>query len=161
MDLTPRTSPDNAPVAPRRRKARFASLAVIAVVLLGGAAIVAKFLTSAVDYYCNVDEIGVRSGCESGRQLRVQGMVDENTLASAAGATTFSMSFNNKTLRVIYSGDPGGIFQECIPVIAQGRLVGETFEATRIEVKHSNEYVAKNKERIKLAEAETCSPTQG
>ena len=161
MDLTPRTSPDNAPVAPRRRKARFASLAIIAIVLVGGAVIVAKFLTSAVDYYCNVDEIGSRSGCEAGRQLRVQGMVDKNTLASVSGATIFSMSFNNKTMRVVYSGDPGGIFQECIPVVAQGRLVGETFEATRIEVKHSNEYVAKNKERIDRAEAETCSPTQG
>ena len=161
MDLAPRTSPDNAPVAPRRRKARFASLAIIAIVLVGGSVIVGKFLTSAVDYYCNVDEIGLRTGCETGRQLRVQGMVDKNTLASASGATTFSMSFNNKTMRVVYSGDPGGIFQECIPVVAQGRLVGETFEATRIEVKHSNEYVAENKQRIDRAEAETCSPTQG
>ncbi len=161
MDLAPRTSPDNAPVAPRRRKSRFAPLAIIAIVLMGGSVIVAKFLTSAVDYYCNVDEIGSRPGCEAGRQLRVQGMVDKNTLASAAGATTFSMSFNNKTMRVVYSGDPGGIFQECIPVVAQGRLVGETFEATRIEVKHSNEYVAENKVRIDRAEAETCSPAQG
>lgn len=161
MDLTPRTSPDNAPVAPRSRKSRFAPVAIIAIVLIGGAVIVARFLTSAVDYYCNVDEIGRRPGCEAGRQLRVQGMVDKNTLASAPGATTFSMSFNNKTLRVVYSGDPGGIFQECIPVVAQGRLVGETFEATRIEVKHSNEYVAENQVRIDRAEAETCSPTQG
>ena len=159
MDLTPRTSPDNAPVAPRSRKSRFAPVAIIAIVLIGGAVLVARFLTSAVDYYCNVDEIGRRPGCEAGRQLRVQGMVDKNTLASVPGATTFSMSFNNKTLRVVYSGDPGGIFQECIPVVAQGRLVGETFEATRIEVKHSNEYVAENKVRIDRAEAETCSPT--
>jgi len=62
-------------------------------------------------------------------------------------------------MRVVYSGDPGGIFQECIPVVAQGRLVGEVFEAIRIEVKHSNEYVAENEQRIDRAEAETCSPT--
>lgn len=159
MDLAPRTSPDNAPVAPRRRKVRFASLAIIALVLIGGSVIVTRFLTSAVDYYCNVDEIGSRPGCEAGRQLRVQGMVDKNTLASKFGATTFTMSFNNKTMRVVYSGDPGGIFQECIPVVAQGRLVGEVFEAIRIEVKHSNEYVAENEQRIARAEAETCSPT--
>ena len=158
MDLAPRTSPDNAPVAPRRRKARFASLAIIAIVLVGGSVIVAKFLTSAVDYYCNVDEIGLRTGCETGRQLRVQGMVDKNTLASAAGATTFSMSFNNKTMRVVYSGDPGGIFQECIPVVIHGVLQPDgVFEGDDIEVKHSNEYSEKNQDRLDDAESAACS----
>lgn len=129
--------------------------------LIGGAVIVGRFLTSAIDYYCNVDEVGVRDGCESGRQLRVQGTVDKGSLASVDGATSFSLSFNNKTIHVVYSGQPGGIFQECIPVVAQGRLVDGIFQAIRIEVKHSNEYVAENKDRIAVAEAEACSPTAG
>lgn len=136
-------------------------MGVIALVLIGGAVIVSRFLTSAIDYYCNVDEVGVRDGCESGRQLRVQGTVDKGSLTSVDGATSFSLSFNNKTIHVMYSGQPGGIFQECIPVVAQGRLVGSTFEAVRIEVKHSNEYVAKNKARIDTAEAEACSQAAG
>ncbi|MEK7296172.1 MAG: cytochrome c maturation protein CcmE [Actinomycetota bacterium] len=161
MDLSPRTSPDDSPTATRRRKASYISIAVIALVLIGGAVIITQFLTSAVDYYCNVDEIGVRDGCESGRQLRVQGTVDKGSLTSIIGATSFSMSFNNKTIHVVYSGQPGGIFQECVPVVAQGRLVGDTFEAVRIEVKHSNEYVAENKSRIDIAEAEACSQAAG
>lgn len=132
-------------------------MAVIALVLVGGAVIVSQFLTSAIDYYCNVDEVGVREGCEAGRQLRVQGTVDRGSLTSVGGATSFSLSFNNKTIHVVYSGQPGGIFQECIPVVAQGRLVGGIFEAVRIEVKHSNEYVAANKDRIAMAEAKACS----
>lgn len=161
MDLSPRTSPDDSPLAVRRRKTSYVSIAVIALVLVGGAVIVGRFLTSAINYYCNVDELDVRDGCESGRQLRVQGTVDEGSLIAADGATVFSMSFNNKTIRVVYSGQPGGIFQECIPVVAQGRLVGDTFEAVRIEVKHSNEYVAQNSDRIATAEAEACSPAAG
>ena len=43
--------------------------------LVAGGVIVTQFLRSAVDYYCNVDEIGVRDGCEAGRRLRVQGTV--------------------------------------------------------------------------------------
>lgn len=161
MDLSPRTSPDDSPLAMRRRKTNYVSIGVIALVLVGGAVIVSRFLTSAIDYYCNVDEVGVRDGCESGRQLRVQGTVDKGSLTSAVGATSFSMSFNGKTIRVAYSGQPGGIFQECIPVVVQGRLVGDTFEAARIEVKHSNEYVAANKSRIAIAEAEACSQAAG
>ena len=161
MDLSPRTSPQDSPLATRRRKTSYVSIGVIALVLIGGAVIISQFLTSAVNYYCNVDEVGVRDGCESGRQIRVQGTVDKGSLTSVDGATTFSLSFNNKTMHVVYSGQPGGIFQECIPVVAQGRLMGSTFEAVRIEVKHSNEYVAKNKSRIATAEAEACSPAAG
>lgn len=156
MDLSPRTSSENAPPATRHGKTRYASIFVIALVLIGGAVIISKFLNSAIDYYCNVDEVGVLDGCELGRQLRVQGTVDKGSLTSVSGATTFSMSFNNKTINVVYSGQPGGIFQECIPVVAQGRMVGDIFEAVRIEVKHSNEYVAKNKIRIDSAEAQAC-----
>ena len=31
---------------------------------------VTKFLSSAIDYYCNVDDLGVKDGCEADRRLR-------------------------------------------------------------------------------------------
>ncbi len=59
-----------------------------------------------------------------------------------------------------YEGQPGGIFEECQPVVVHGELVAETFEGDRVEVKHSNEYEAENAERIDgaAAESDTCSP---
>jgi cytochrome c-type biogenesis protein CcmE len=87
--------------------------------------------------------------------------VDEGSLQSAAGSTSFSLSFNDATINVVYEGDPGGIFQECIPVVAHGRLVGETFQANRIEVRHSNEYMADNADRVNEAEAQACSQQTG
>ena len=61
---------------------------------------------------------------------------------------------------VRYAGQPGGIFEECQPVVVHGELVDDTFRGDRVEVKHSNEYEAENAERLDQAPAEsdTCSP---
>lgn len=152
MDLTPREVSG----APRpRRRILPAVVAVLAAV--GGLAVVAVFLTSSVDYYCNVDEVGVRDGCADDQRLRVQGNVDEGSLQSRAGQTSFVLSFNGVSLPVDYEGEPGGVFQECIPVVAHGRVVDGILVATRIEVKHSNEYKAENADRLDQAEKTACS----
>lgn len=161
MDLTPRTSPDNAPLAPRKRNRKWKYVAMLIVVASAGGIIVTQFLTSAIDFYCNVDEIGERDGCEANRRLRVQGVVAKDSLKSASGRTSFVMEFNNHSVDVMYEGDPGGIFQECIPVVAHGRLVGDVFEANRIEVKHSNQYEAENPDRIAESKATPCTQLAG
>ncbi|TPW14322.1 MAG: ccmE [Acidimicrobiaceae bacterium] len=150
----------------RARGRRWPALAVLALVFIGGGVVVTKFLSSAIDYYCNVDEVGVKDGCEAGRRLRVQGNVEEGTVASAGGVTTFAISFNGVEMVVRYvNGDPGGIFQECVPVVVHGRLVDVTaadgtvtlvFEGDHVDVKHSNEYAAANDDRLDQAEA-ACS----
>lgn len=157
MDLTPRSNSEET-IVPKRKRNWFA-IAVIAIALVGGGVIVTQFLTSAIDYYCNVDEVGSRDGCEGDRRMRVQGIVEQHSVKEVNGSTTFSMTFNMKNLNVVYQGDPGGVFQECIPVVAHGRLVNGKFESDRIEVKHSNQYVEKNETRMDRAnsEAAACS----
>lgn len=164
IELSPR------PVVPtasrvRARGRRWPALAVLALVLLGGGVVVTKFLSSAIDYYCNVDEVGVKDGCEAGRRLRVQGNVEEGTVDSNGGITTFAISFNGAEMEVRYKGDPGGIFQECVPVVVHGRLIDVTavdgtvthvFQGDHVDVKHSNEYAAANDDRLDQAEA-ACS----
>ena len=154
MDLSPREA---VPSAPRvRRGKRWPAIAVLVVVLIGGGVVLTKFLTSSIDYYCNVDELGTKDGCDAGRRLRVQGNVEEGSVESADGVTTFLVSFNGAELPVRYEGEPGGIFQECIPVVVHGRLTDGVFEGDRVEVKHSNEYTAANKDRLDEAES-VCS----
>ena len=157
IDLTPRD--DQGAPAPRKRR-RWAPLVLLALVLVAGGVIVTQFLRSAVDYFCNVDEIDVRDGCEAGRRLRVQGTVDAGSVGAANGITTFTISFNEHTLPVRYEGEPGGMFEECEPVVIHGELVDDVFHGDRVEVKHSNEYEAENADRIDEAttEAGTCSP---
>jgi cytochrome c-type biogenesis protein CcmE len=151
-DLTPRPAPE-----PRRRSnRRWVPMLVLGLVVVAGGVIVTQFLTSAVDYYCNVDEIGSKSGCDADRRLRVQGTVEEGSVATAAGVTTFVIAFGGEELAVRYEGEPGGIFKECVPVVVHGRIVDGTFEGDRVEVKHSEEYVADNGDRLDGPEATTC-----
>jgi cytochrome c-type biogenesis protein CcmE len=154
-DLSPRTGPDDIrPVT--RPSRRWFPIVVLGLVLIAGGVIVTQFLRSAVDYYCNVDEVDVRSGCDADRRLRIQGLVEEGSVETSGGDTDFVISFNGVALPVHYDGQPGGIFKECIPVVVHGRFdsASKVFLGDLVEVKHSNEYVAVNDERISAAEAQ-------
>ncbi len=162
MDLTPRTPSDEA-AQPAKTKRRWVPALIVVLALGSGAVVVTKFLTSAIDYYCNVDEVGVKHGCTGTRAIRVQGVVKEHTVTHNNGDTQFVMEFNHKSINVNYTGDPGGLFQECIPVVAHGQMLDGVFKSDDIEVKHSNAYVQKNKARMDAAnkEAAACSVQGG
>jgi cytochrome c-type biogenesis protein CcmE len=150
LDLSPRPTPQR----PTRKGRNWAAIGVLVLVIVAGGIIVTKFLGSAIDYYCNADEIGVRDGCEEGRRLRVQGTVAADSVETDGGITTFTIVFGDAAIPVRYEGEPGGIFAECEPVVVHGRLVGDVFEGDQIEVKHSNEYEAENPERVDAARAD-------
>ena len=159
-DLSPRPVSDAAPSGGPQR--RWIPIVVIGLVLVAGGVIITQFLRSAVDYYCNADEIGVRSGCDADRRLRVQGIVDAGSVSAVDGDTAFTITFNDVTLPVRYDGQPGGIFKQCMPVIVHGRLEGDTFMGDDIEVKHDSSYQAANPERIAEAEADAAAcPVDG
>jgi cytochrome c-type biogenesis protein CcmE len=147
-DLSPRTGPES--VGAPRRKRKWLPLVVLGLVLVAGGVIVTQFLRSAVDYYCNVDEVDSRSGCDADRRLRLQGVVERGSIVEDGGDTDFVIGFNGVTIPVHYDGQPGGIFKECIAVVVHGRFDGTTrvFAGDRVEVKHSDEYVAVNDERL-------------
>ena len=64
MDLSPRNPVD--PAGPvRRRKRKWMPVMVLGLVVVAGGFVVTKLLNDAVDYYCNVDEVGVRDGCDA------------------------------------------------------------------------------------------------
>ena len=157
MDLSPRApvDPDRSNAA-RKRKRNWLPMIVLGLVVVAGGVIVTQFLTSAVDYYCNVDEVGVRDGCDEDRRIRLQGTVDEGTVEKDANATVFTISFNGATMPVRYAGEPGGIFKECIPVVVHGVIENGELVGDRVEVKHSDEYVAVNDDRVADAELAGC-----
>ena len=144
MDLTPRSDGDGATAAPAKKKRNLVPMVVLALVLVAGGVIVTQFLNSAVDYFCNVDEVGVRDGCEEERRIRLQGTVDAGSIdETVPGVTAFSMTFGGESIDVRYTGgggEPGGIFQECIPVVVHGEIRNGVLDGDRIEVRHSDEY---------------------
>ena len=56
-----------------------------------------------------------------------------------------------------YAGDPGGIFKECLPVVVHGVIESGELVGDRVEVKHSDEYVAVNDDRVTDAELAGCA----
>jgi cytochrome c-type biogenesis protein CcmE len=161
LDLSPRTSPEAGAAAPRRKR-HWGAFVVLGLVLVVGGIVVTKFLTQSLDYYCNVDEVGVKGNCGADKRLRVQGVVDQGSRRDDGDVTYFTISFNGKTLPVRYQGTPGGLFQECIPVVVRGRLVDGVFQGNEVEVKHSNQYEKANKDRLaeSQTEADACSQRQ-
>jgi cytochrome c-type biogenesis protein CcmE len=147
LDLTPRQP------APRARKQRRRWGPIIALVLAiaAGAVFVTQFLSNALDYYCNADEVGVKKECSGNRSMRVQGTVEKGSLLKQGTETHFIIAFNGKAVPVVYDGDPGGKFEECIPVVVRGRIQGGVLQGNQVEVKHSNEYTAKNPGRVEAA----------
>ena len=160
MDLSPRQITTTAPAPPPRRR-NWRAYVLLVLVLVAGGVVVTKFLTSAIDFYCNVDEVGHKSGCEPGRRLRIQGTVEEGTVQKDGAITTFVIAFNGVSKEVRYEGDPGGLFQECIPVVVHGVVDADgVFEGDKLEVKHTNEYAAKNPDRLDKAKSAACSQPQ-
>lgn len=160
MDLSPRQTTTTASAPPPRRR-NWRAFVLLAVVMVAGGVVVTKFLTSAIDFYCNVDEVGHKSGCETGRRLRIQGTVEEGTVVKTGAVTDFVIAFNGAKMPVHYEGDPGGLFQECIPVVVHGTVDEQgVFEGDKLEVKHSNEYAAKNPDRLDQAKSAACSQPQ-
>ena len=153
MDLTPREASGTT----GRQKKRWLPMLIVAGAVVAGGVVVTQFLTSAIDYYCNVDEVGAKAGCEGDRRMRVQGVVEKGSFTRSSTGSAFVIEFNGKKLDVAYAGDPGGVFQECISVVAHGRVVDGTFESDRIEVKHSNEYVEKNEDRLSESDEESAA----
>jgi cytochrome c-type biogenesis protein CcmE len=161
MDLSPREVVPTA--VGRKRKRPVMAILVLVVVLAAGGVVVAKFLTSAIDYYCNVDEIGHKSGCDVGRTLRVQGIVEKGSVASSPNRTDFVIRFNGVSMPVQLDGEPGGVFKECVPVVVSGRVDNssgsDVFLGDTVLVKHDNKYDSANKDRVAKAKAEAdrCS----
>ncbi|MGB3733885.1 MAG: cytochrome c maturation protein CcmE [Ilumatobacter sp.] len=153
MDLTPRSGPGDDGVVTPKKKRNIVPMIVLALVFVGGGVIITQGLNNAVDYFCNVDEVGTRDGCEEGRRIRLQGTVEAGTIdKSVPGVTAFKMAFGDAEIGVNYDGIPGGIFKECIPVVVHGEIRDGKLEGDLVEVKHSDEYVAVNDEN--LAEAD-------
>lgn len=163
MDLSPREAVPTAASRPRKRP--WLAFGVLGLVLVAGGVFVFQFLTNAVDYYCNVDEIGVKSGCEVDRNIRIQGVVEKGSVEqSSGGAYSFVIAYNGRTIPVQVGSQPSGIFQECIPVVVRGRVVEDAgsrvFEGDEVIVKHDNNYDAENEDRLAQTNSEAAACSQ-
>lgn len=151
LDLTPRTGPSSPP----RRRGRWVAVAVLAAVIVGGVFVV-RSLGSATVFFLNADEAVAQKPELVDKRFRLQGTVVPGSVARTADGVSFKVTYKGVEVPVDHVGDPPQLFQPDIPVVLEGRWNDSqtAFASDRIMVKHTEEYDAKNPERITEAETQ-------
>jgi cytochrome c-type biogenesis protein CcmE len=153
LDLTPRPAAGDAG-PPRRRfgmRRWVGALALLAVVGVGGFAVV-RALDNATLFFRNADEaVGERSELGTSR-FRLQGLVVPGTVEAYPGGVAFVVAYNGVEVPVEHTGDPVELFDDGIPVVLEGSWSGTNegavYVSDRMLVKHDENYVAENSDRI-------------
>jgi len=142
LDLTPR-EPTGRPVRRWRNWAILGALGLVAAFVLYQA------LTSARVFFLNVDEAVAQRESLGEETFRMQGMVVDEPQTAPDGALVFTVGFGGEEARIRHVGDePSDLFRVGQPVVAEGRWDGETFLSRQVLVKHSEEYVEDNPDRV-------------
>jgi cytochrome c-type biogenesis protein CcmE len=157
IDLTPRAVPERSP-AERRKRRSYRNVAVLSVLTVVLGFVLYQALTSARVYYLNVDEAVARQSELGGQTFRMQGEVMQVDGADDSGALVFTMAFADTSATVRHLGDePSDLFGVGQKVVVDGHWTGDTFESRQILLKHSEDYVEDNPDRL---EYETPSTTR-
>jgi cytochrome c-type biogenesis protein CcmE len=165
LDLTPRTSSASSASLRRRSRAQKVKVfALLGAVLVAGGFVMFQGLANATTYFCNADEVGVKSSCMPEDRFRLQGTAISESVRVEGDVTAFTVAFNGAEVPVRHIGDPPELFQQGvdnggIAVVLEGSMVSDTFESTRMLVKHSEEYVEANPDRV--SEPSSGSGEQG
>jgi len=122
---------------------------------LAGAVVVAALgflvfqgLGNATVYFRTADEAVAQRDSLGTRRFRIEGAVVPDTISESRGRVAFRIANNGVQVPVMHDGDPPEMFQPGIPVVLEGHFGGETFESDRIMVKHSEDYIAENPDRV-------------
>lgn len=118
-------------------------------------AIGAQAISSARVFFLNVDEAVAQRSDFLGETIRMQGIVltepDENSTDFR-----FALGFNGEQTLVDHIGvEPTELFSCGQSVVVEGEWVGNEFQSSQVLVKHSEEYLVENAERV-VTEQRVC-----
>ena len=139
-------------------------LVVIAMVALIGAALLAAWaLRSQASYFYVPADIAANRP-ETGRAVRLGGMVETGSLTTAADGVTvhFIVGDGKARVPVVFKGIVPDLFKEGSGVVADGRLDARgTFIADNLLAKHDEKYVPREMKDMTEAQArQTVKETQ-
>jgi cytochrome c-type biogenesis protein CcmE len=134
---------------------RLVLLAIALVALIGAGLLAAWALRSQASYFYVPSDI-VAEPPETGRAIRLGGMVEEGSLQTAADGVTVNFIVGDGKARVPvrYSGITPDLFVEGSGVVAEGRLTGDgTFVADNLLAKHDENYMPRELQDMTAAQA--------
>ena len=120
-------------------------LAVVALLLLGGATtLVLTAMGESIAYFATPTEVSERR-VEPGRRLRIGGLVvDGSVVRGADGTVRFRLTDTNAEVPVAYKGLLPDLFREGQGIVAQGAVDGGgVFTADEVLAKHDERYMPK------------------
>lgn len=158
IDLTPR-EPAGAPSPRTRRKARLRNGLIMGTVGAVLAFVLFQAITSARVYFYNVDEAVALRDETGDATIRMQGTVLEEDGVDESGALQFTVIFAGVTANIRHTGDePSNLFAVGEKVVAEGQWQGDVFQSHQVVIKHSEEYIEDNGDRL---EYEVELPEEG
>lgn len=144
LDLTPRP-----PARGRSPRRALRNGALVGAVVLALGFVLFQALTDARVFFYNVDEAVAERTDLGDRTFRMQGVVLSQPARDADGAYRFTVGHEGVDATVHHVGaEPTDLFEVGIPVVVEGRWDGDEFRSQQILVKHSEEYIAENGDRL-------------
>jgi len=143
LELTPR---DRELAARRGGARRWIALGVL-VALVGAIAFVVVQARGATLFYRNADEAVAQREQLGTERFRLQGIVvGEPERSTGDEPTRFTVAYNGVSVKVRHTGSEPALFKAGLPVVVEGRWndAGTEFDSTRLLVRHTENYKAKD-----------------
>ncbi len=130
------------PTAKRRKKNPLPTLLALAVLLGLSAFIVFGNLNKSLEYYDTPTEYSQRAVQPKGREMRLGGLVKGVKYDPQTLKLSFIITDGGASFPVKYTGAVSDLFKENQGVVVRGKFDSNTFMASELVVKHSEEYKA-------------------
>ena len=129
------------------------ALAIIAIAL---GFVLFKGLGNATLYFRTAKEAVDQRASLGTRRFRIEGVVLPGSVKPVGETVHFTIEQDGVDVAVVHQGDPPELFKPDRDVVLEGRFSpgapassAPVFESDRIMIKHSNQYVQKNPNRVK------------
>ncbi len=135
-------APGSLPVAPPRKSNRL-RYAIVAVLCLGAVGWMLVLMQKNVVFFKPVSEAVQDRQHDGTRTMRIGGGVLPASIRQLADGADFELTEGGVTVRVHHTGSEPDLFQDCAPVVAEGRWSApdsNTFVSTRLLIKHGSDY---------------------
>lgn len=147
LDLTPRDPSGESRGTGRKGSIR--NMLIMGTIGLVLVAVLYQALTSARVFFYNVDEAIERRTELEDRNFRMQGTITDDHGVDETGALLFTIAFDDATADVRHIGDePSNLFAQGEKVVVEGSWDGDVFRSHQVLVKHSEEYIEDNPDRL-------------